>query len=81
MKSLARNIVVDLNVRFGKPTIRGTRITVEETLGWLASGLDYDTINAEYGLTPAQIQAAVAYAHSFLKDESMDLIGRQTSRA
>ena len=59
MKTLARNIVVNPNVRFGKPTIRGTRITVEETLGWLAGGLDYDTINTEYGLSPAQIQAAI----------------------
>jgi uncharacterized protein (DUF433 family) len=30
-------IVVDCEVRFGKPTVRGTRITVGDVLGYLAS--------------------------------------------
>jgi uncharacterized protein (DUF433 family) len=31
-------IAIDSGVRFGKPCVRGTRITVGEVLGFLASG-------------------------------------------
>jgi uncharacterized protein (DUF433 family) len=37
MKHLNR-IVVDSAIRFGKPCVRGTRITVGEVLGFLADG-------------------------------------------
>jgi len=34
--------------RFGKPCIRDTRITVYDVLGWLASGMDFDTIISDF---------------------------------
>ncbi len=37
MKQLDR-ITIDPEVRFGKPCVRGTRITVGEVLGFLAAG-------------------------------------------
>ena len=37
MDALSR-ISVDPEVRFGKPCVRGTRITVGDVLGYLASG-------------------------------------------
>jgi uncharacterized protein (DUF433 family) len=37
MKHLNR-IVIDPTIRFGKPCVRGTRITVGEVLGYLAEG-------------------------------------------
>lgn len=37
MKHLDR-ITIDPEVRFGKPCVRGTRITVGEVLGFLAAG-------------------------------------------
>ena len=37
MKHLDR-IAIDPEVRFGKPCVRGTRITVGEVLGFLAAG-------------------------------------------
>ena len=49
------NVVIDPKVRFGKPTIRGTRITVEEVVGWLGAGMDFNEISQEYGLTKRQI--------------------------
>lgn len=38
MTSLAR-ISVDPDVRFGKPCVRGTRLTVGDVLGYLAGGM------------------------------------------
>jgi Protein of unknown function (DUF433) len=32
-------IVIDPQIRFGKPTVRGTRITVGDVLSYLASGM------------------------------------------
>ena len=43
MNSLER-IVVDPNVRFGKPCVRGTRISVGDILGYLAGGMTEDEI-------------------------------------
>jgi len=33
------HIVQDPEVRFGKPIIKGTRISVADVLGWLGSGM------------------------------------------
>jgi uncharacterized protein (DUF433 family) len=43
-------IVIDENIRFGKPVIYGTRITVEEVLGALAGGMTFEGIEEEYGV-------------------------------
>jgi uncharacterized protein (DUF433 family) len=32
-------IVIDPEIRFGKPVVRGTRITVGDVLGYLAGGM------------------------------------------
>lgn len=37
--SLLERISVDPTVRFGKPCVRGTRITVGDVLGYLAGGM------------------------------------------
>ena len=37
-------ISVNPNVRFGKPCITGTRISVYDVLSWLASGMNFDEI-------------------------------------
>ena len=41
-------ITIDPNVRFGKPCIRGHRITVQEVLEWLSSGASQEQILADY---------------------------------
>ena len=41
-------IIVDPNVRFGKPFVRGTRITVGDVLGYLAAGMTEAEFLAEF---------------------------------
>ena len=62
-------VVVDEDVRHGKPIIEGTRVTVEEVLGMLEAGMSFDDIEDEYGVEKEGVQAAVRYASSFLKGE------------
>lgn len=69
MKEIAPKIIVDPKVRFGKPVIRGTRITVEEVLGFVTGGMNYEEIEKEYGIKKEEVVAAINYAASFLKGE------------
>ena len=41
-------IVIDPQIRFGKPCVRGTRITVGDVLSYLASGMSEDEILADF---------------------------------
>lgn len=56
-------IVVDPEIRFGKPTVRGTRITVGDVLGYLAGGMTEDEILDEFPqLERDDIRACLAFA-------------------
>jgi len=60
---LLGRITVDPEVRFGKPCIRGHRITVQEILEWLSSGASQEQILADYPQLEAEDFLAVyAYA-------------------
>jgi len=51
------------NKRFGKPCVRETRITVYDVLGWLAAGMTFEEIIADFPeLTIEDIKACLAYA-------------------
>ncbi len=41
-------IILDPHVRFGKPVIRGTRITVGDVLGYLAGGMSEAELLTEF---------------------------------
>lgn len=61
--SLLERIIVDPDVRFGKPCIRGHRITVQDILEWLSSGASQAQILADYPqLEPDDFLAVYAYA-------------------
>jgi uncharacterized protein (DUF433 family) len=61
--SLLARITVDPAVRFGKPCIRGTRITVGDVLGYMASEMSEAEILADFAqLTHDDIRACLAYA-------------------
>jgi uncharacterized protein (DUF433 family) len=54
---------INSEVRFGKPTIIGTRITVFDVLNWLANGMTTNEIIEDFPeLDENQIKACLAYA-------------------
>ena len=56
-------ISVNPNVRFGKPCITGTRISVYDVLSWLASGMNFDEIIYDFPqLNKEQILACSSFA-------------------
>ena len=56
-------ISIDPNVRFGKPCVKGTRLTVGEVLGHLASGLTEAELLAEFPqLTREDVLECLAFA-------------------
>ena len=54
---------MDPEIRFGKPCVRGTRITVGDVLGYLAGGMVQAQLLAEFPqLTADDVRACLAYA-------------------
>lgn len=62
------NIILDTKIRHGKPTIEGTRITVEEVLDALAGGMTCEEIKQEYGIAREGIMAALALGKNYARD-------------
>lgn len=63
-------IISDPAVLVGKPVVKGTRISVELILGWLASGWTYEQVLESYPhITREDILAALAFAEEMLRDE------------
>ena len=63
MKNFREIITIDPNVRFGKPCVRNTRISVYDVLSWLASGMTIQEVLEDYPeLTITDVQACLAYA-------------------
>ncbi len=59
-------------IMFGKPVIKGTRITVELILGKIADGETVDAILSSYPhLTREQVLACVDYARQSLSLETV----------
>ena len=62
-QELSKYIVIDQGIRFGKPCIKGTRITVGDILQWLSEGISVSEILDDYPLLQEiHIQAALAFA-------------------
>jgi uncharacterized protein (DUF433 family) len=63
MTDTAQHISIDSQIRFGKPCIRGTRISVWDVLSWLASGMSNKEIVEDYpSIKEDDILAALAFA-------------------
>jgi len=63
-------IVSDPEILGGKPIIKGTRISVEMILEWVASGADRDGILSTYPhLSAEDLDQALRYAAKSVKNE------------
>jgi uncharacterized protein (DUF433 family) len=68
---IAPRIVVDPEVRFGKPVIQGTRVPVELVIAKLAGGMSAQEVAAEYEIALEDVRAALSYAASLLASEEV----------
>ncbi len=58
-------ISINPNIRFGKPCITGTRISVADVLGWLSNGMSYEEILEDFPqLNKEQLLACLAFSAS-----------------
>jgi uncharacterized protein (DUF433 family) len=56
-------IGIDPEIRFGRPCIIGTRISVDDVLGWLNNGMSHEEIIEDFPeLSEELIQAGLHYA-------------------
>ena len=63
MQELSAFITIDPEVCFGKPCIKGTRISVGDILKWLSAGMTTQDIIEDYPeLQENHIRAALAFA-------------------
>lgn len=64
-------IIVNPEIRFGKPCIRGTRIAVSDILNLIGAGYSIEEIPEEYpGITKQDVIAAIEYACEFMEHPS-----------
>ena len=72
-------IEINPNIMFGKPVIKGMRITVEQILRKMAGGMSINDILRDHPhLTPDSIYAAAAFAADYLAREEIILANGQT---
>ncbi len=65
-------ITIDPNIMFGKPVIKGTRITIEHILRKLSGGMTIDEIIVDHPhLKQEDIFAAQEFAADYLADEEI----------
>lgn len=63
MVDYKKYLSIDPNIRFGKPCISGTRISVYDVLNWFATGMTAKEIKEDFPeLSEEQVQACLAYA-------------------
>ncbi|MGD1104543.1 MAG: DUF433 domain-containing protein [Terriglobia bacterium] len=74
MQNWKERISVNPAVCHGKACIRGTRVMVSVIIDNLAAGVSRDEIRSSYpALTPADIDAALAYAAELTREGAVDL--------
>lgn len=68
-------IVVSPQIHFGKPIIKGTRITVQNVLELINEGLSFDQIIKDYypDLKKEDIQACMQYAIALVAAEDIHI--------
>jgi len=65
MIEIQKYIEIKPEKRFGKPTLKGTRISVYDVLNWLANGMSKEDIIKDFPeINQEMIQACLAFAAS-----------------
>ena len=68
------HVISDSHVLLGKPTVKGTRISVEHIIGLLAQGWTEQQILENYPrLTNKALQAVYSYLQGCLKESLQDI--------
>jgi uncharacterized protein (DUF433 family) len=63
MTQIGKYIEINTEKRFGKPVIKGTRITVYDVLTWLSNGMTREEILRDFPeLSEEKINACLAFA-------------------
>ncbi|MBF0591679.1 MAG: DUF433 domain-containing protein [Nitrospirae bacterium] len=76
-KELLKRITIIPDVMVGKPTIRGLRITVEQVLRAIASGVTREDLLEDYPeLEMEDISAALLYAVELVSEEQVFSVHR-----
>ncbi|MDH4244839.1 MAG: DUF433 domain-containing protein [Nitrospira sp.] len=77
-KTLDQHIETSLDIAGGKPRIAGHRITVRDIVMWHERlGKSVDEISSDYGLTLADVNAALAYYFDHRTDIDKDMADGQ----
>ena len=71
MTEIAPRIVVDPDVRFGKPVIKGTRVPVHVLVAKVAGGMTPEDVAEEYAVTLEDVRAALAYAARLVEQQEI----------
>ena len=78
VRKTPRGIVIKPEIRFGKPTVANTRITIEDILNLLKAGYTVNDIPKQYpSVTSNATVAALDYAASILGKEEVLTIGKK----
>ncbi|MCK4803679.1 MAG: DUF433 domain-containing protein [Spirochaetes bacterium] len=75
MIEIAHKITVDEKVKFGKPVVKGTRVSVDLVLDKLAGGMEMEEIIKEYQISKEDILAVLHYAAQVLGREGIRVTG------
>ena len=71
---VAPHIIVDENICFGKPVVKGTRVPVALVLEKLAAGIPEEEIIREYEITDEDIKAILRYAANLISEEQLRIV-------
>jgi len=67
---MSERIIIDPDICNGRPVVRGTRISVQTVLEFLAAGDAVDDVLAEYpALTREDVQACLDYASRLMANQ------------
>lgn len=68
---VAQGILIDADIKGGRPIIAGTRVPVSLVLDKLSAGATYEDLACEYDLEKSQIHDVLRYAAQVISNEEI----------